>query len=165
MRITPYNSPSAGGGASAGLIYTFESTVIVSAPGAGKFRTNNADAFSTGALTFNNTPKGSSLSIHDFLLALPSGVQIVFTSLTNGDILVGTTNAPSTDETDYILVNPTFSGSGVHAWAGDYLIAFLSPYVTLATLLAAAGITPAPDGTIGPVNSITTQGGIPTAIS
>lgn len=45
------------------------------------------------------------------------------------------------------------------------IAAFSSNPGTLAAIIAAAGITPAPDGTVTPVTSITTATGVPTDIS
>lgn len=157
-----------GGGGTPGLpVWTY--AVGGAAPADGTFTADNDAPNSANTLKFSFIPKngvaggGWETALED----LPPLVTSIIMTDHTGKALVFQV-ASVTDSGTFISFNVGHLATDGVSFSGDYQISFM-PYnlPTLAQLYALNSpvVTPCPDGTVTPVTSITTVGGIITAIS
>lgn len=166
-----YNPP--GGSSSPGLpAWTFD-PAQTGAPAAGHFQTNNNSPASVSAITLNNQTKAGS-DISAAFGELPNSNIIVLTSILTGKSYTFYSTGPWS--TGPIIASLIPQTSETMPFSGDFTVVSFgitnnsTSYIpggsgALAAVLSGAGITPQADGTVTPVTSITTQGGIPTNVS
>lgn len=137
-----------------------------SAPDPGCFTTNSASLISTTLIYLALAPKGGGDTTYIAYIAAAA--------LDSWIVLLG----PNGKTYGFDVTATALTGFGVQltvgigmggsdTWAGLYSLSH-SPSmgnVNLPNILTNASITPCPDGTVTPVTSITTKGGIITAIS
>lgn len=151
------------GGGSIGLpVFTYTAGAIAD----GTFKTDNAAPISTTEFQFAQLFKtGDSSAV--FFPLIPIGTMIIITSAT-GVPFIYQTSSLFVFATGKSTVSVTaISAPEGNNWSGDYQLSFATSLnaFTLALIQSNASITPCADGMVTPVTSITTKGGIITAIS
>lgn len=138
-------------------------------PASGQFTTDNASPNSTSTLKISNFPKydAAGIGMGSNLQQVPVNALIVLVSSTGQQYSSVFTGA--SDGGAFSIVSTGGFGA-LPNWSGDFQLSFWPSFsmvstVTLGQVLSNSGITPAPDGTVTPVTSITTQTGIVTSDS
>lgn len=172
-----WQTPSGGG--TPGLpVWTFAAGGGV--PASGKFTTDDVSPTATTLIKLNTAPKNGASGWASFfgnLITAPTKFFIILTSGSGEAVYfrVDSLTAPG----DIELSVAELSATGTN-WSGDYQLSF-GPYVeglvqsvngvpgvvvvNQVSVNTASSVTPCTDGTVSPVTSITTVGGIITAIS
>lgn len=163
-----YNPP--GGSSNPGLpVWTFGTASIANPPAVGGFVTDNTAQGSTGVIILSMTAKDGSgdwaALFYNGNLGTTARLQFADSA---GNISVFYSASFNNDGAGNLQLNVGLQIGNGKNWAGGYQVSIL-PVVpaipTLALVLQASAITPQADGTVTPVTSITTQGGMPTNIS
>lgn len=150
-------------------VWTFD-PALTGTPSAGFFQTDNSNPSSVANIFISKTQKGG-LDFWDSLFGnVPSGTALLFTNR-SGKTYNFVTSSEFSNSAGVLHASGSMVGVDSNALSGDYQLSFMPGLAavpatpTIQQVLAASGITPAPDGTVTPVTSITTSSGIPTAIS
>jgi hypothetical protein len=174
-------SGGGGGSSSPGLpVWTFQAGGGI--PSNFNFTTDNAAAGNTTSITLSNNSQnlsGADWTTFFFGGSVQNFLNMVLVdSVGKPNVLLITAVSIDGNGNIQCMVTPTVYPAAYN-WSGDYQFSFsptpvvpqlsavlaASGITTFAQFLSTFGITPVLDGTVTPVTSITTDGGIPTAIS